>query len=88
MKALTDSSATLATAFGLFGSTPGYVTDGHPFFAIGFDEGWVVRKRTVAYLAKPNLPPSNPLNEPREITLDVLPSLVTWNGNELSSVGS
>jgi hypothetical protein len=30
----TDSSAMLATAFGLFGSTPGYVTDGHPFFVV------------------------------------------------------
>jgi len=80
VKIPTASSATLATASGLFGSTPGYVTDGHPFFAIGVDEGWVVRRRIVAYLAKPNLPPFGPLNEPIKVILNVLPSLVTCNG--------
>ena len=31
----------------------------------------------VTYLAKPNFPPSNALDEPIEIILDVLPSLIT-----------
>jgi hypothetical protein len=58
------------------------VTDGQPFFASGVDEGQIARERIlVAYLAKPNLPPSNTLNEPIEIILNVLPGLVTWNRN-------
>ena len=42
----------------------------------------------MAYLAEPNLPPSDALNEPVEIILDVLPSLVTWDGNGLASAVS
>ena len=69
-----------ATAFGLFGSTPGYVTDGHPFLGIGVNEGQVVHSRLpVAYLAKPNLPPPSALNEPIKVLPNVLPSLVAWN---------
>ena len=52
------------------------------------DERQVARVRTVAHLAKPNFPPSDALNEPVEIILDVLPSLVTWEGNGLPLVGS
>ena len=76
----------LATASGLFGSTPGYVTDGHPFFAVGVDKGKFVHERSVAYLTKPDLPPSSALNEPIEVLLNVLPGLVAWNIRALLSV--
>ena len=33
----------------------------------------------MTYLTKPNLPPSNVLNEPIEIILNVFPSLVAWD---------
>jgi len=88
-KVPTDSSATLATASGLFGSTPGYVTDGHPFFVNGVNERQVVRERgTIGYLTEPNFPPANTLNEPIKILLDVLPGLVTWNMMGLFSASS
>jgi len=85
----TDSSATLATASGLFGSTPGYVTDGHPFYVVGVGEGkGPHERRPVAYLAKPKFPPFYTLNEVIEVSQDVPPSLVTCNGRGLFSTGS
>lgn len=65
------------------------MTDGHPFCVVGGGEGQLVRegRRPVAYLAEPNFPPTDALNEPIKIILNILPSLITWNGMVLFSAG-